>query len=567
MQNINIRLALAQINTSVGDIHGNVQKIITYIKSAEKQNADIVIFPELAITGYPPEDLLLKKMFVEKAEEAFQKIKTEVSKDIIVIAGGICKIKQNLFNSAAVIHNHKIIDIYNKIFLPNYGVFDEKRYFTQGDKNKIYKFDKIKFGINICEDIWYENGPASKQVKEGNASLIIVINSSPYHSDKLAIRQEMLIKQAKKLHAHIVYVNLVGGQDELVFDGYSMAISPDGKILNAGKQFEEDLIVNDYELSIPKSNKKIKDIVEIKIPKTINSQSDKLSFSILNKKLSSIEEIYKALITGTHDYIRKNKFQKVVIGLSGGIDSALTAAIAVDALGASNVNGVFMPSQYSSKESEDDAKALAQNLNINYLNIPIKSIFEIYLQELRNIGFPVVMNIAEENLQARIRGNILMALSNKYNWLVLTTGNKSEMSVGYATLYGDMAGGFAVIKDVFKTLVYQLVNYRNSINKVIPENVITKAPTAELRPNQKDTDSLPPYEILDPILQAYIEEDKTLDKIISSCPKVNEEMVRKVISMVDKSEYKRSQSPPGVKITPLALGKDRRMPITNRFSI
>ncbi len=556
------RIALAQINTTVGDIEGNAQKIITYIRTAYEQNADMIIFPELTITGYPPEDLLLKESFINNSLSCLAKIK-DITDDIVVIIGCLDRKNKLLFNSAAILHNHKIIDIYHKMLLPNYGVFDEKRYFFPGEKTVAYEFKNIIFGVNICEDIWHENGPAQYQVKNENASLITVLNSSPFHAGKGRQRKELLISRAKTLKAHIAYVNLVGGQDELVFDGQSMIVSPEGEILYIGKQFEEELAVIDLTLSL-NVNKNA-----IVIPASNHKKNKKIINTPHNgpiEQISSMEEIYKALITGTRDYIHKNGFNKVALGLSGGIDSALTAAIASDAIGHENVTGIFMPSRYSSYESENDAKALAENLKINYLTISIQNIYEIYLSELINnkiIKKSDNISITEENLQARIRGNILMALSNKFKWLILTTGNKSELSVGYATLYGDMAGGLSVLKDVFKIKVYQLVNYRNNISNVIPENVIKKAPTAELRPDQKDTDSLPPYNILDPILQAYIEEDKKIDEIIKSG--FEDIIVHKVINLVDNSEYKRRQAPPGIKITPRAFGKDRRIPITNKF--
>ena len=556
--NNTLRIALAQINCTVGDLNGNYNKVIEYIRKADNSGADIVAFPELTITGYPPEDLLLKPKFISDNLEIINKLSKKIKK-IVAIVGFVNKQKNNLFNSAAIIYDGKIKGIYNKMILPNYGVFDEKRYFHQGDNPIVFKYGKYIFGVGICEDIWNENTPIKKQVQLG-ADIIFNINASPYYAGKIKLRESIIQKQAKSNNIRVVYVNLVGGQDELVFDGQSMIIDNNGKFLGKSLAFNEDLFITDINIPLKKIKKNQK-IINITNQIPIKSKIKLPEKNI--KPLKPIEEIYNALLLGLSDYVRKNGFKKVVIGLSGGIDSALVAALAVDSLGKENVTGVFMPSQYSSTESGEDAKQLAYNLGIRFSTIPINQIYKTYLYVLKQTFKGHKQDITEENLQARIRGNLLMALSNKFGCMVLTTGNKSEMSAGYATLYGDMAGGFAVIKDVPKILVYKLSEYRNSLYKVIPKRILTKAPTAELRPNQKDSDTLPKYEILDPILKAYIEDDMDMEQIVLMGYEKN--VVIKIISMVDRSEYKRRQSPPGIKITYKAFGKDRRMPITNGY--
>ena len=552
-----IRLALAQINCTVGDLAGNCEKICLYINKAQAAGADIVSFPELAVTGYPPEDLLLKAHFVEQNIDALKKVARAVG-NIVAIVGFADGHGTKVFNSAAVIFKGKIVAIYHKMLLPNYGVFDEMRYFKFGEDPLIFKMDDVIFGVNICEDIWHNKGPIKEQAGKG-AKVIISINSSPYHIGKIRERERIIRANAKKNKVFISYTNIVGGQDELVFDGRSMVVNNKGRIIAGAKAFEEDLMIRDIAIDAPqkKSHGKLIDINKRLIEKP--GLSNKRPTPVLENS----EEAYKALLLGLKDYVSKNSFTKVVLGLSGGIDSGLVAALAVDALGKESVTGVFMPSRYSSKESADDAAGLASNLGIRYEVIPIDHIFKLYLLTMESLFAGLEKNIAEENLQARIRGNILMALSNKFGWLVLTTGNKSEMSTGYATLYGDMAGGFAVIKDVPKTLVYKLSRYRNSVSRVIPERVFTKEPTAELKPGQKDSDTLPAYTKLDPILKSYVEDDRDIKRMISSGFKSSD--VLKVVTMVDRSEYKRRQSPPGIRITPKAFGKDRRMPITNRF--
>ena len=532
-----MKVAIAQINTTVGDINANLKLIALMCHKAQKANADVVVFPELALCGYPPEDLLFKKSFIDDNLKALQILKKETSNlKLQIIVGFVDRLKTKLFNAAAVISNGKINSIYHKQLLPNYGVFDENRYFQNGIKNYIFKISGIKCGISICEDIWYDNGPVKKLSAMG-AEIIFTLNASPYHRGKISSRESLVCNQAKKNNVSIVYANAVGAQDELVFDGYSMAVNSSGKIIARGKCFEEDLII----FNMPQNK-----------PNTA-----------LPAKLPQIQEVYLALKIGVKDYVRKNGFSKVLIGLSGGIDSALVAAIASDAIGKENVTAVFMPSCFSSKASLQDAAMLAKNLGIKFLTISIQEIFDLYLKTLAPIFKNTKSGIAEENLQARLRGNLLMAISNKFGHLVLTTGNKSEMSTGYATLYGDMAGGFAVIKDVPKMLVYELSNFRNKLGNVIPKRIITKAPTAELRANQKDSDSLPEYSILDSILELYVENDADFDTIAKKG--FDKFTVKKVISLVDRSEYKRRQAPPGIKITPKAFGRDRRMPITNKY--
>lgn len=551
-----VRIAHAQINTTVGDIEGNINRILKYVKKAEKKKVDIISFPELTITGYPPEDLLLKKKFIERNIEALNNLKKNIG-DIIVVVGFVDRKNGKIFNSAAVIYNRKIYGIVHKKLLPNYGVFDEKRYFSPGKEILNFSSDAINFGVNICEDIWHRRGPLKYQAKNG-AKLIININGSPYLFKKRKEREKIGKFQCRENKITLVYTNLVGGQDELVFDGQSFVMDERGEIISLSPAFRAGLFISDLEIEQTKGEKE-----SIKIPKKIKQKTDRIS-PVISKTLSDYEEIYKALTLGVKDYVSKNNFKKVVIGLSGGIDSSLVATIATDALGKENVVGVFMPSKYTSKESKEDAVQLSKNLGIKFLSIPITNIFSTYLEEFKDIFKGKKQDITEENLQARIRGNILMAISNKFGYLVLTTGNKSEMSVGYATLYGDMAGGFAVIKDVYKTVVYKLAEYRNSVSPVIPQRVLTKAPTAELKENQKDQDTLPPYSLLDAILNQYIENDKTYYEIVEMG--FDKEVVKKVIRMVDRNEYKRRQAPPGIKITPKAFGRDRRMPITNHFS-
>ncbi len=570
-----IRVVLAQMNPTVGDISGNVMKIIAYINKARSKKADIIAFPELAVTGYPPEDLLMKPHFIKDNMDAVTKIE-KASKDIVTIAGFVDE-SAGLYNAAAIVTKGRFIDSYHKKHLPNYGVFDEYRYFRQGKRYPVYNLNGINIGVNICEDIWMEKGPLEIQALMG-ADLIVNINASPFHVGKASFREDMIRERARECKIAIVSVNMVGGQDELVFDGGSFVTDAKGEILVKAKQFDEELITVDIELqgemkSLNLENmKELKQIIDqdefVEIKRAPDVLLKEKKPGIRRKKherLTYEGEIYGALVLGTKDYVLKNGFKGVVIGMSGGVDSALTATIAVDALGKENVHGVFMPSKYTSTESYEDASSHAENLGIHFCTVPIDDMFESYNETLSEHFKDMAPDITEENLQARIRGNTLMAFSNKFGWIVLTTGNKSEMSVGYATLYGDMAGGFAVIKDVPKTVVYKLCEWRNAKagKELIPGRILWKEPTAELRPDQKDSDSLPPYSLLDPIITAYVEEDKSFEEILEMGCDI--ESTQKVITMIDRSEYKRRQAPPGVKITPRAFGKDRRVPITNRY--
>ncbi|MBI5197717.1 MAG: NAD+ synthase [Nitrospirae bacterium] len=575
-----LRVGMAQINATVGDLSGNTQKILDYIDRAGDLGVDIVCFPELSLTGYPPEDLLFKPRFVAENLTALRKIAGKTRR-LTAVVGFIDK-KEDIYNGAAVISHGEILGIYHKIYLPNYGVFDEKRYFQRGGSCQVYELYGAVIGVNICEDIWYPEGPCMSQAMAG-AQVILNINSSPYHVGKWRFRERMLATRASDNGVFLAYTNLVGGQDELLFDGHSMLFRPDGEVMSRGKTFEEDLIVADLDFMAverarqrdPRGRGKLLSGESLRegglpvlrihspVPRTTKKKPVLQPRSV--RPLDPVEEIYRGLVTGVRDYVGKNGFREVVVGLSGGVDSALTVGIAVDALGKEQVNGVFLPSMYTSRESVEDVQHLVKRLGIRLLTLPITELYENYLRTLSKPFSGYKADATEENLQARVRGNVMMALSNKFGWLVLTTGNKSEMSVGYATLYGDMAGGFAVIKDVLKTRVYELAHYRNSWKggPLIPERILTKEPTAELRPGQKDSDSLPPYPILDPILQAYVEEDRSYEEIVAMG--YEERTVKRVISLVDHSEYKRRQSPPGIKITPRAFGKDWRVPITNRY--
>ncbi|MCL5103666.1 MAG: NAD+ synthase [Armatimonadetes bacterium] len=569
-----LRLALAQLNLTVGDIEGNARKIIDNIAVARDRGADLVVFPELAITGYPPEDLLLKQGFVEANMEALQRIAAS-TKGITAVVGFVDAVK-DIYNAAAVIHDGSIVGVQHKFFLPNYGVFDEDRYFQAGASTQVYSLGDVTFGVEVCEDAWYAGGPHTLQSLMGGAQLIVDINSSPFHAGKWRYRERMLGTRATDNSCAIVYLNAVGGQDELVFDGHSLVVGPAGEVLFRAKAFEEQLAIVDVDLSPvehqrlvdPRRRKaRLKGAGAIDVPEVVLSPAAKTErngeVTASSEPPGELEEVYSALVLGTRDYVNKNGFKEVVLGLSGGIDSAITACIACDALGPERVRVLIMPSIFSSKETQGDAEVMARNLGIRFDYIAINDIFDSYNRSLAGVFEGTEHGIAEENLQARIRGNLLMALSNKFGLLVLTTGNKSEMACGYSTLYGDMAGGFAVIKDVPKTLVYKLSNYRNTISPVIPESIIVRPPSAELKPDQKDQDTLPPYEILDPILEAYVEEDRGPKEITAMG--FDEETVRRVIRMVDRNEYKRRQAAPGVKITPKAFGRDRRLPITNRF--
>jgi len=561
----------------VGDLSGNARKIIEVMGRAREMRSDLVAFPELALPGYPPEDLLLNPAFIRDNLKALKKV-TRASRGITAIVG-FADMKDDLYNAAALLQDGKMAGVYHKMYLPNYGVFDENRYFQSGRDPLVFELGKAVIGVNICEDIWYPGDPTRAQCLQGGATLIVNISSSPYHAGKRDARQKMLSTRAWDYSTFVAYVNLVGGQDELVFDGGSMVVNQRGQIVAEARVFGEELLVVDLAMdevllnrlhdprrrkerltSLPEGNLQR---VRLRPPRPEKRKSPLLRPTPV--PVGRLEEIYQALVLGTGDYVRKNGFRKVVLGLSGGIDSSITAAIAVDALGKESVVGAAMPSRYSSRESLEDAQALAENLGIGFHVLPIDEVFAAYLKAFEPSFRGKKPDVTEENLQARVRGNLLMGLSNKFGWLVLTTGNKSEVGVGYCTLYGDMAGGFGVIKDVPKTLVYELAAYRNSLGSkpVIPSRVMEKPPSAELRPNQKDTDSLPPYETLDPILQAYVEEDQSLETIASRG--FDRQMVAEVIRKVDLNEYKRRQASPGIKITPRAFGRDRRLPITNRY--
>jgi NAD+ synthase (glutamine-hydrolysing) len=575
-----LRVALAQINPTVGDLEGNAAKIIDYLDRARSAGAPIVAFPELAVTGYPPEDLLLKPRFIEDNLEALRTVARETT-GIIAVAGFVDR-KKDIFNAAAIMSGGEVLDVYHKTFLPNYGVFDEFRYFKPGTRCSLYDMGDISFGVTICEDIWYPGGPIRLQAISG-ADFIININASPYTMGKAGLRERMLSTRAADYGVIIAYLNTVGGQDELVFDGASLVVDEHGNPVARAGVFEEELLIVDLDLEAvfmrrlhdPRERQEALlpgekvDRISLPLPESAKETHPIIRYKKAQRKLSEEEEVYSALVLGVKDYVRKNGFKQVVIGLSGGVDSALVASIASDALGRGNVHGLFMPSRFTSRESREDSYGLAENLGIEIKEVSIDGVFEKYLTELAPHFKGLLPNTTEENLQARIRGNLLMAFSNKFGWLVLTTGNKSEMSVGYATLYGDMAGGFAVIKDVPKTLVYRLARWRNEKaqtlekREVIPARVLTKEPTAELRPNQKDTDSLPPYPVLDPVLKSYVEEDRSFEEILSM--NGDPEEIKRVIRMVDLSEYKRRQAPPGIKITSRAFGRDRRFPITNRY--
>tara|TARA_B100000029_G_scaffold477318_1_gene522262 strand:+ start:749 stop:2440 length:1692 start_codon:yes stop_codon:yes gene_type:complete len=555
-----LRIAMAQINPVVGDIQGNTEKIKNYIKQAQKENVDVITFPELALTGYPPEDLLFKTHFINDIKKHLEEV-TKSTQGITAIIG-LAREDSGLLNSAAVIHDRKIINFYDKKILPNYGVFDEKRYFISGKNNPVYLINGITVGINICEDIWFEDGPTKDQAGLG-AQLILNINGSPFDTEKRYIRENMLKERALHNNLYISYTNMVGGQDELVFDGGSVVLNPAGEIISRGKAFEEDLIITD--LNLEETGNFVESNTNIFVSNTFKNKKLRTIPNNHNVEIDKLEQIRKALILGTRDYVNKSGFSKVLLGLSGGIDSALTCYIAVQAFGKENVLGVIMPSRFSSEGSITDSQLLASNLGIQTKIIPIEPAYIAFLEMLSESFEGTSIDVAEENLQARIRGNILMALSNKFNWITLITGNKSEMATGYSTLYGDMAGGFAVLKDVPKTLVYELCRYINTIQNtdLIPEMIITKPPSAELREDQKDEDSLPPYDILDAILKYYVEEDRSFQEIVDLG--YDEAVVKRATLLLDRSEYKRKQSPPGVKITPRNFGRDRRIPLINKY--
>ncbi len=566
-----LRIGMAQMNTTVGDLEGNTRRIWEAIDRAREAGVDIVCFPELSIPGYPPEDLLLKPDFVRGNLAALDEV-TARTRGITAIVGFVDR-GNHLYNAAAVLSDGQRVGVYHKQRLPNYGVFDEKRYFHPGRRAPVYVIGGVPVGVTICEDIWFPGGPCQAEAAAG-ALVIININGSPYHAGKWRQRAEMLRTRARDYGVVLCYNNLVGGQDELVFDGMGMVFDHAGMLLARGKQFEEDLVVCDIDPEAVRRQRLFAPVATVPgedgpiITPTIHVSDARQETKPpivpqMASPLDETEEVYRALVLGTRDYMRKNRFTDAVIGLSGGIDSSLVATIATDALGAERVHTAWMPSRFSSDESRAYAREVAENLGVQRIDLEIDKIFQAFLDSLQPAFGGRPHDTTEENIQARIRGTLLMALSNKFGWLVLTTGNKSEMSVGYATLYGDMAGGFAVLKDVPKTLVYDLAGWRNGQKRIIPEGVITRAPTAELRAGQKDSDTLPPYEILDPILKLYVEEDTPPDEIVAQGYPAD--LVAKVVTMVDRNEYKRRQAPPGVKITPKAFGKDRRLPITNWY--
>ena len=538
-----LRIAIAQVNLLVGDIEGNAKSICQWaLHARDELKADVVVFPELALTGYPPEDLLLRPGMYDRVVKALEYIQSQVS-DIILLVGCPEKTADGVYNAVAVIGLQPGIHYARKHHLPNYSVFDEKRYFISSDEITVLTIQDIRVGVCICEDIWFKE-PVNKLVNEKNAELILNINASPFHQSKLDEREQILTARTSEVKVPIVYVNLVGGQDELVFDGQSFVMDAQGQVCQRLPAFIETIAL----VEVNKTQKGCEVKPQQDIPALISKEAT----------------IYQALVTGVHDYVTKNGFHSVVIGLSGGIDSALTLSIAVDALGAENVEAVMMPTRYTADMSVDDATEQAQRLGVEFKVIPIESTFHTFLNLLEDefAGKPV--DATEENIQARCRGVLLMAISNKKGKMVLTTGNKSEMAVGYATLYGDMAGGFDVLKDVYKTQVYQLANYRNSVSENIPQRVIDRPPSAELAPDQKDSDSLPEYDVLDGILQRYIEQDQSLEAIVAAgYQRVD---VMRVLRLVDMNEYKRRQAPPGPRITPRAFGRDRRYPVTSGYA-
>jgi NAD+ synthase (glutamine-hydrolysing) len=585
MNIIPLRVALAQINVTVGDLKGNREKILASMQQAHAAGAHIVCVPELALAGYPPEDLLLKPGFVAAQLRKLDEL-IDASRDLpgLTAVIGFVDRDHDIYNAAAIIYEGKLYGTYHKHYLPNYGVFDEYRYFQPGSKAPIFLINGVHVGVNICEDVWYPTGPMTLQAYAG-AEVIININGSPYYAGKGIFREQMLATRAADNGVIVAYLNMVGGQDELVFDGGSMVFNEQGALIARAREFAEDMLIVDLDtasvfrsrLHDPRRRQERLQADSHLVPIiTISDEPQQESPfqppphllgapQRIEPKMGRLEEIYAALVLGTRDYVHKTGFEKAIIGISGGIDSSLTAVIAVDALGAENVLGISMPSGYSSESSKTDAQELAENLGIEFLTIPIEETFRTALKMLRPALGEADHGLAVENLQARIRGNILMSISNQLGPIVLTTGNKSELATGYSTLYGDMAGGFNVLKDVLKTLVYELGAYRNTLGDkpVIPPSVFEKSPSAELRPGQKDTDALPPYEILDPILKAYAEEDRSFEEIVAMG--FERKTVEQVMRMVDYSEYKRRQAPPGVKITTRAFGRDRRLPITNKY--
>ncbi|HET6360645.1 MAG TPA: NAD+ synthase [Gemmatimonadota bacterium] len=576
---IPFRLAVAQIDVVVGDVAGNLDRIRATLATAEESAPDLVVFPELAISGYPPEDLLLRPSFLDAAREALDALARDVGEAVVVV--GFPERGADVYNAAAVLRHGRVRHVYRKRYLPNYGVFDENRYFRRGESIPVYQLGDVTLAVNICEDIWYPGEPLAVQALEGDARLAINLSASPYHAGKGHDRERMIATRAEDNAIVVAYCNLVGGQDELVFDGQSLIVDEDGVLLARGAAFEEELLLVDLSLQRvfeerlhdPRRRKSeiggddTPPVERVDLGERRHGERPPLPArtAVYPGPASRTAEILSALTLGLRDYFRKNGFREACLGVSGGIDSAVTAAIAVRALGPERVHGFYLPSRYSSETSRRGARELCANLGIAYREIPIDGILDAFLGALQPEFGDLPADTTEENLQARIRGNLLMAFSNKFAWLVLAPGNKSEMSVGYSTLYGDMVGGFAILKDLLKTRVYEVAEEinRQSGRELIPRETIERAPTAELKPGQKDTDSLPPYDVLDPILEAYVERDLARRDIVALG--YDAEVVRWVVDAVDRSEYKRRQAPPGLKITTRAFGKDRRMPITNRF--
>jgi NAD+ synthase (glutamine-hydrolysing) len=570
-----VRVALAQINTTVGDVWGNVEKAADALEKAIDTGAELVALPELTVTGYPPEDLLMRPSFIKENLRALEEFAGRVPAGVVACVGFV-DLDTDLHNACAVVSGGEILHRYHKRYLPNYGVFDENRYFREGSGAPVLRLDGALLGVSICEDIWYPGGPAREQAL-GGAGVLLNISASPYHRRKGAFRERMLGVRASDYGCYVVFCNLVGGQDELVFDGHSLVFDPEGNLISRARQFEEDLLVLDLypeevliqrlHESRPRKEDPERSPEFIDVPGYEEKAGPAESGEPRVEQLLPEEgEVFEALVLGLRDYFKKNGFSRAVLGLSGGVDSSLCAVVASRALGPQNVTGVLMPSRYTSEASNTDAEAVAKNLRIDTQVVPIGPAFDAYMEMLGEAFRGLPEDVTEENVQARIRGNTIMAFSNKFGWIALSTGNKSELSVGYATLYGDMAGGFAVIKDVPKTLVYRICRYVNETEgrEIVPDSVLTKEPSAELRPGQRDVDSLPPYEILDPILEAYIEDDKGVREIVASG--FEEEDVRRVIKLVDAAEYKRRQAPIGIKVTSRAFGRDRRMPMTNRYT-
>jgi NAD+ synthase (glutamine-hydrolysing) len=559
-----LRVALAQIDPTVGDLAGNAARMVEWIDRARAEECDLVVFPELAITGYPPEDLLLKPSFIR--DNLRHRDRVVAASQGIAVVGGFVDLEVDIYNAAFFAYDRELRGVYHKVYLPNYGVFDEERYFQRGRRCPIFELAGVRIGVSICEDAWYPTGPISVQAAQG-AELLVNINGSPYHRGKRRARETMIATRAMDSHAFLAWVNTVGGQDELVFDGNSLVFDPEGATLARGPSFQEDLLVADLDvgsvfggrLHDSRLRKEASmpvhfhmDVVEVTITEQAGAGPAGPHRRPIAEALDGAAEVYAALVSGTGDYVRKSgAFEKVLLGLSGGIDSSLTACVAVDALGADNVIGVIMPSRHTSRASLEDACAVADALGIRTYELPIEPARQAVEATLAGAFEGLAPGVAEENVQARLRGLLWMALSNKFGWMVLTTGNKSELATGYCTLYGDMAGGFAVLKDIPKTTVYELARYRNSLGggpQPIPDRVLEKPPSAELRDNQRDDDSLPPYEQLDPILEGYVEDDRSFEELVAA-----------------GSEYKRRQGAPGLKVTPRAFGRDRRMPITNRY--